>query len=259
MRKTVLLILFSLLLWGCEKSYDTVIDTATFNYQVISITLVGHIPFYDLKTPGDSLLQVRIIFSSESEFDKAYFDVVASDNSVLNSSPIELQPQGNNIFQNQFILKRTFPIGTYHLTFTVRGLDGKTKQVGTTSFEFNNGQDNVAPVISNDVIEPDSLVVNDITLIFTSVEAADSNGINDISEVYFIVYKPNGSTNNIQILMYDDGDLQEHGDSTAGDHIYSRVIQVDQNNDKGLYRFQFQAKDRSDSLSNIINHNVLIQ
>ena len=259
MRKTVLFILFSLLLWGCEKTYDTVIDTTSNNYQVTGVTFVGHQPVYDLKTPSDSLLEVRIIFSQESELSKVYFNVIASNNSVLNSSPVELLPQGNNIFQNRFILKRTFPIGTYHLNFSVTGLNGTTKQVATTSFEFNNGQDNVAPFISNDIIEPDTLVVNDTTAIFTSIEATDSNGTNDIAEVYFIVFKPDNSTNNSHILMYDDGNLEEHGDSTEGDNIYSRLIQVDQGNDKGLYRFEFKARDRSDSLSNIINHNVLIQ
>lgn len=256
MGKSAFFIALSLLLWGCEKKYDNVVDTISNNYQVTSIS---HRANYDLKTPGDSLLVVRIIFSSESEFSKVYFDVIASDNSVLNPSSVELLPQGNNIFQNHFILKRTFPIGTYQLNFTVTGLDGKTKQVATSSFEFNNGQDNAAPVISNDVVDPDTAVVNDTTVIYTSVVAADSNGNNDIQQVYFVVYKPDGSTNNFQILLYDDGDLTEHGDSTAGDNVYSRLIQVDQTNDKGTYRFEFQAKDRSDSLSNIINHFVLIQ
>ena len=34
---------------------------------------------------------------------------------------------------------------------------------------------------------------------------------------------------------------------------------VNENNDRGLYNFEFRAKDRSNKLSNIINHSVLIQ
>ena len=261
MRKIVLFILFSLLLWGCEKKYDNVIDSISSNYQVTSIS---HHSNYDLKIPADSLLVVRINFSSQSELSKVYFDIIASNNSVLNSSPVELLPLGNNIFQNSFVLKRTFPIGTYHLNFSVTGLDGKTKLVATSSFEFNNGQDNVAPVISNDIIEPDTLNVTDTTVIFTSIEVNDLNGAGDIAEVYYIVHKPDNSTN--RLFLYDDGSCCPlppndvvSGDSVANDGIYSRVIQVDQSNQKGTYIFEFQAKDRSDSLSNIINHSVLIQ
>jgi methionine-rich copper-binding protein CopC len=256
MRKIVLFILFSLLLWGCEKKYDNVIDTSSGNYQVTSIS---HHASYDLKTPADSLLVVRINFSQESELSKAYFDIIASDNSVLNSSPVELLPLENNIFQNQFILKREFPNGTYNLNFRVTGLDGKSSFVASSSFQFNNGQDNVPPFISNSVIYPDTVVVNDTTVISTSITAIDSNGTNDIEEVYFIVYKPDGTSNNSHVILFDDGNLDEHGDSTAGDNVYSRLIQVNQSNDKGTYRFEFRAKDRSDSLSNIVNHLVLIQ
>ena len=87
----------------------------------------------------------------------------------------------------------------------------------------------------------------------------DPNGANDILEVYFKVYKPDGTTNDIKVFLFDDGNTQENGDLIAGDGIYSRLILVDQSNDKGTYRFEFQAKDRSGELSNIINHFVLVQ
>ena len=80
----------------------------------------------------------------------------------------------------------------------------------------------------------------------------------DILEVYFIVYRPDGTTNGNKIQLFDDGD-SENGDVTAGDGIYSRLIQVDQSNQKGTYRFDFQAEDRLGALSNIVNHIVLIQ
>lgn len=259
MRKYSLL-LIPLILWGCEKDFDNVIDTISDNYQVSSITYVGHNPpVYDLKNPSDSLLELRIIFTPESDVNKVYFDIYASDNSRLNSSAIEMLPVNDNVFQNSFILQGEYPNGKYTVNFSVTGFDGKNKKVAVSSFIFNNGQDNIAPVISNSVVEPDTAVVTDTTVIFTSVEAMDSNGVNDIEEVYFIVFRPDSSTNNSKVFLFDDGNTQENGDVTAGDGIYSRLIQVDQTNAKGTYRFEFQSKDRSDSLSNIINHFVLIQ
>jgi hypothetical protein len=258
MRKSYFL-LIPLLIWGCEKTYDNLIDTSTENFQVTDIIFIDHNPpVYDLKNPEDSLLKLRVIFTSQSEVSKTYFDIYASDNSRLNSSPVEMQEVTENIFENQFILLSENPIGNYTVRFSASGIEGNTKQVAIGSFYFNNGQDNLPPEIFNTVIEPDTAVVNDTTVIFASVGAMDPNGANDIEEVYFVVYRPDGTTNNSKILLYDDGKL-ENGDKIAGDGIYSRLIQVDQSNQKGIYRFEFRAKDRSGELSNIINHFVLIQ
>lgn len=255
MGKSILL-LIPLLIWGCEQTYDNVVDTSTENYQVTSI--VGVKDTVDLKVPGDSVLNLRMIFSPQSEVNKPYFSIFASDNSQLNSSPIEMIEVANNVFDNQYILTSEDPIGNYTIKFSVTGFDGINKQVATSNFFFNNGQDNVAPVISNTVIEPDTVVVTETTAIFTSVEVEDSNGQSDILEVYFIVYRPDGTTNGNKIQLFDDGS-STNGDVTAGDGIYSRLIQVDETNQKGTYRFEFQAKDRLGALSNILNHYVLIQ
>jgi hypothetical protein len=249
------LLLIPLVIWGCEQTFDNVVDTTIENYQLTSV--VGIKDTVDLKVPGDSLLTFRLIFTPQSQINKVYFDIYASDNSKLNSSPVEMQEVSNKIYEENFILKRENPIGNYNVQFSVTGSNGINKQVAVGSFYFNNGQDNVPPVISNTVIEPDTLVVDTTVVIFTSVEVADSNGASDILEVYFIVYRPDGTTNNNKVFLYDDG-LSENGDVTAGDGIFSRLIQVDQSNQKGTYRFEFQAKDRLGDLSNIINHFVLI-
>jgi len=105
------LLLIPLLIWGCDKTYDNVIDTSTENYQVTSI--VGIKDTVDLKVPGDSVLNLRIIFSPQSEVNKPYFSIIASDNSQLNSSPIEMIEVANNVFDNQYILTSLDPIGDY--------------------------------------------------------------------------------------------------------------------------------------------------
>lgn len=263
MQKSFLLII-PLLIWGCEQTYDNVIDTSSENYQVSSIA--GVKDTVDLKVPGDSLLNLRVIFTQQSIVNKIYFNIIASDFSQLNSSPIEMEEVSDNIFENQFILSSQNPNGVYTINFSVTDFNGTSNQVAVSNFYFNNGQDNVAPVISNSVIEPDTVVVTQPTILFTSVEAMDANGKNDILEVYFIVYRPDTTTSNNKTFLYDDGSCcpippsnLPSGDLVAGDGIYSRNILVDQTNQKGTYRFEFQAKDRSNALSNIINHYVLIQ
>ena len=251
------LLLVPLLLFGCEQTFDNVIDTSSENYQLTAV--YGIKDTVDLKVPGDSLFAPRLVFSSQSVINKVYFDLYGSDNSLLNSSPVQMQEVSTKTYQGSFILHREDPIGKYNVKFSVTGFDGINREVASSSFYFNNGQDNVPPIISNPIVEPDTVVVTQPTVIFTSVEASDSNGLADISEVYFKVYKPDGTTNDNKVFLYDDGNISEHGDQVAGDGIYSRLIQVDQTNDKGTYRFEFQAEDRSAELSNIINYFVLIQ
>jgi len=263
MRKAYLL-LIPILVWGCEQTYDNVIDTTTENYQVNNIAGIKDTVY--LKIPGDSVITPRLIFTSQSLVSAAYFNIVASDLSQLNSSPIEMTEVADNIFENEFILSGQDPNGVYTINFTATGLDGNNKQVALSNFYFKNGQDNIPPIISNSVVDPDTVEVLVPTVIFTSVEAADSNGQSDILEVYFISYRPDSTTNGNKIQLLDDGSCcplppfnEVSGDSVAGDGIYSRLIQVDQSNQKGTYRFEFQAEDRLGAQSNIINHFVLIQ
>jgi len=258
MRKAYFLII-PILIWGCEKTYDNLIDTSTENYQVSSIA--GIKDTVDLKVPGDSLLPLRLIFTPQSEVTKAYFDIYASDNSRLNASPVEMQEVTENIFENQFILKRENPIGNYTVRFSASGLDGNTKQVAVASFYFNNGQDNLAPVISN-LLCPDS-VARGVSFIF-SVKADDPNGRNDILAAFFSLYRPDGTVveenpGDIYFAMHDDGNLTVFGDSTANDGIYSFRNSFSPTSMTGNWKFIFQAIDRSDSLSNIIEHYLLVQ
>lgn len=255
MQKAYLLII-PLLIWGCEPTFDNVIDTSTNNYQLS--TIAGVKDTVDLKIPGDSLLNLRLVFTSQSVVNKAYFNIIASDFTQLNSSPVEMEEVADNIFENQFDLSSQNPNGNYTIKFSVTDFNGNNQQVAVSNFYFNNGQDNLPPVISNTVVDPDTVVVTQPTVIFTSVEATDPNGSNDLQEVYFISYRPDGTSNNNKVQLYDDGSSL-NGDLVAGDGIFSRLIQVDQSNQKGTYRFEFQAEDRSGSLSNIINHYVLIQ
>jgi len=253
-----ILLLIPLLIWGCEQTYDNVVDTSTENYQVSEIVGVkDSINLYQF--PGDSILNLKIIFTPQSDINRVYFNVIASNGSQLNQSPIEMLEDSLNEFEKQFVLSNQNPNGVYTIKFSATGSNGINKQVAQSSFYFVNGQDIFPPVISNTVVDPDTVVVTQPTLIFTSVEVMDQNGSSDILEVYFIVYRPDGTTNNARVQLSDDGNTSVSGDVTEGDGIYSRLIQVDQSNQKGTYRFEFQSKDRSGALSNILNHYVLIQ
>jgi hypothetical protein len=254
MRKIILLLL-PILIIGCEKTFDNLIETTPNNYQV---TLVGPIDSVTY-TPNDSLITIRILFTSSSEVNEVFCDIFAPDESKLNSSDFQLFDDNDNRFKNDFPLSEFYPNGIYNIYYYVKNSDESLQQVALGSFKYNNGQDNLPPEIANTVVEPDTAVVTAPTAIFTSVQASDPNGQNDILKVFFIVFKPDGSTNESELELLDDGEAEVSGDLIAGDGIYSRLIQVDQTNDKGTYRFEFSARDRGGKLSNKIDHFVLIQ
>jgi hypothetical protein len=255
MRKIVLLLL-PIIFIGCEQTFDNIIDAVQNNYQVSLVSPTDSITYRE----DDSLVTIIIIFTSSSEVSNVFCDVFASDNSKLNSSEIQLfDDNDNNRFFNEFPLSEFYPNGVYNIKYYVKTADETMQQVAFGSFNYNNGQDNLPPEITNTVVDPDTVVVTSLTTIFTSVEASDPNGQNDILKVFFIVYNPDGSTSGNELELFDDGPVNDHGDLVAGDGIYSLLIQVDQANEKGTYRFEFRARDRGGKFSNTIDHFVLIQ
>lgn len=254
MGKLALLIL-PLIFVGCEKTFDSIINFTQNNFQVISVSPTDSITY----RIDDSLRTISILFSAGSEVDNVTCDVIASDNSTLNTSPFRLITAGNKLFSNDFPFSSSYPNGNYTIKFYVRNIEGKNQLVAVSNFKYNNGQNNIAPVISNTVIEPDTVTVTSTTPIFTSVDVFDANGLNDIETVYFVVTRPDGTSNGTRVVLLDDGNVGAHGDQVAGDGVYSLLIQVDENNLKGTYRFEFTAIDRGGKHSNLINHFVLIQ
>jgi hypothetical protein len=266
MKKFFLFILLPFIYWGCEKDFDTVVDSAQFEFQVINVSSFSQYIY----AVGDSAITLSIRVNSSQNIRSFYADVYSSDKKKLNSSPVILYDDGNqqhgdavkgdNIFSNKFPLSQSYPNGKYKIEYYVTNISGVTSPAAVHNFNYSNGQDNIAPIISNLIVDPDTLVVTtDDEIILLSVEAADSNGLNDIQNVYFIVTRPDGTSNRNQVQMFDSGNLTEHGDQIQGDGIFSLLIKIEPSNAKGIYRFEFEARDRGGLLSNTITHNILVQ
>lgn len=262
---SLFIILAASLFISCEQEFDNSIENFIPSYQAVSVTPTNSIKF----NPSDSLIIITVKINSSSNIQNVYCDIFSSDGKKLNQSFVELFDNGlpangdltisDGIFSNKFPLSKSYPNGVYSIKYYVLDKSNTTKLIATTSFRFDNGQNNVPPVISDVLIDPDTVIVTTSQVIQTSLKAFDSNGLSDIEKVYFVVYRPNGTTTGAQNAMYDDGNISLHGDQVAGDGVYSLKIQIDASNQKGTYRFEFAARDRGGALSNIINYNVLIQ
>jgi len=120
---------------------------------------------------------------------------------------------------------------------------------------------NVPPIVKN-VQAPDTLIVplSDTLKISLSVEAIDADGQSDILSVFFNTFRPDGSPSaNNPFLMFDDGNIVGNGDLVKGDGIFSRIIILPPGTTKGKYRFDFQAIDKSNEISNVISHFMVLK
>lgn len=92
-------------------------------------------------------------------------------------------------------------------------------------------------------------------ILAASVTDPDDN--RDVREVFFNTFKPDGSpSGGNPFKMYDDG---TSGDVTANDYIYSLQIFIAAQNSPGNYRFEFQAKDYSDLISEKVIHIITVK
>lgn len=111
------------------------------------------------------------------------------------------------------------------------------------------------PFISG-VNAPSSLTLptSGTKVIDMSIAASDSDGLADIEEVFFRSLDSSDPTK--KYFLFDDGNYNSNGDSLAGDGIYSIKIELPYNMTAKPYRFEFQAKDFTDLLSNKILHTL---
>ncbi|MFO7524422.1 MAG: hypothetical protein R6W68_03130 [Ignavibacteriaceae bacterium] len=268
MKKTFLLIFISAITFiSCEKDFTGVIDYEVYPYQVTTVSPSGNILF----NVQDSLITIKLDFTSLSKVSQVSFDIFSSANVRLNQQRILLHDNGlpefgdnvpnDNKFANKFPLSSQYPIGTYYIRYYIADQLAGDKLIAQSSFIYDNGQTNVAPVLLNLSI-PDQVNLGE-TFIF-SVEVVDENGLNDVQIVFFELFRPDGSQvevnpGNTRFLMHDDGNFEIFGDEVAGDGIYSFKNSFGVDATIGTWRFEFQAEDRGGLLSNKIIHTIIVQ
>ncbi|MGE5354385.1 MAG: hypothetical protein ACM3P0_20040 [Acidobacteriota bacterium] len=256
------IILFCLaFIFGCEKIPSGVSDVHESSYEVIGMDAPADF-VYDR---SDSSFTVSLRLNSSSDIGKVWIDVYSPDGAKMNENPFQLSDNGNkalgdtakgdNVFSNKYPFSRSYVNGTYKLEYFVQSIDGVTNKVAEHTFKYDNKQIDYPPVLSNLVI-PDT--VNAGELFNFSVRVEDKNGLNDIKKVYFKFIRLEDNTFSINSDMFDDGDPL-HGDALQGDGIYSFRNYFTTATKGKTRQFVFQAVDRSDSLSNIITHNIYVK
>ncbi len=269
MKKIFIILPLILLIVGCQKDFNNVVDSSQpENYRVIGV----YTPAQFTYNPGDSLITISAQLNTSANIQKVVFNILSSDQTQLNNSPVQLFDNGNLsqngdtvkgdlVYSNKFPLSHYYPKGSYEIEIYISGNSGNTTLAAVHSFNFNNGQANVPPVLSG-LSMPDTVSFG-VSFIF-SIKASDQNGLSDISTVFYKLYRPDGTmvTNSQGISEYplsDNGDYSVTGDITAGDGTYTNKLQFPSGQPTGSWKFTFQAKDKSGALSNIVTHNLVVK
>jgi len=280
-------ICFSFLLFpGCEKQYDTVIDSAgiapvlsdaSFSLSIVNTDTIN---IGAVRNPDDQLTirgsaAVKVIHSAGAQEIKNVQCSVIMDQSYSSLGECSLHDDGvfpdqtinDNIFSGyvDFKISRV-DVGLFWIKFWSENLTGyihfqdQQYQSNLILLPFQIVRLNQPPVISS--LEMDTLVSLGVQdhLLQLRLTALDSDGQSDIRRVFFSSFKPDGSpSSGNPHSLYDDGGASSiSGDIVAGDGIYGLKISLPNATPTGTYRFEFQAVDKSLDSSNVIIGNIVV-
>lgn len=265
---TVFLSILFLIFTGCEKKFNTVINSQIDNIQVASVRAIDLVVF----NPADSSITFSIRFSSTNGLNGILMNIFSPSNKVINDQPVELFDNGNItnngdttagdlIYSNKYLFGSNFENGSYNVEYIITLNDGITKRIASQNFIYDNGKSNTPPVVS-DLIQPDTVQTN-VKFTF-SIMANDPDGLQDIKEVFYELFTPNGtkiknSQGISQFPLFDDGNTTSNGDVTAGDGRYTVFLTFPSSATLGSWKFDFTAKDKAGKISNTITHNVEVK
>ncbi len=267
MKKLFALISLALFFYSCTKENLNTIDVNYSNPPIVKSAVVepskvnlDTIITGEDKSPEDTLnIKLKVIASvyDSDGWDDIYETICEIINPLKNIAltTIKLERLDSTKFYGEpnFKIKRK-ESGNYYVK--IFAIDKAGYSGNEIYLNLNLYRENHPPVIS-DLNAPDTVFVqSQPVLIKLTIKATDPDGSNDIKAVQFNSFKPDGSpSSGNPFKMYDDGNSSGiSGDDKAGDGIYSIIIQLLPNTQRGRYRFEFQAIDKSNAQSNIITH-----
>jgi hypothetical protein len=276
-----------ILLTGCEKKYDSIVDSAgrapvisdaKFSLSVVNTDTIN----VGTERKPDDELSIRGIASIKVINNEDASDIGLVQCSVykdLSSSSIGNDAlHDDGIFPDQTIHDNIYSgyvgfkinrvdVGKYWIAFCGESNAGyiyhqdQHYQSSTISLPFQIVRLNRPPFLSN--LQMDTLIyLGGVDhYLQLRIAASDSDGQSDIRQVFFNSFKPNGlpSSGN-PYYMYDDGnENQSTGDLIKGDGIYGLIISLPKKTIIGTYRFEFHTVDQSLNSSIVLIQNITVR
>lgn len=253
---------------SCDKIPSGVVDSKIVDYSVTNIVSPKSVTY----NPADSSVTTSIQFANTGSIGSVWCKISFLDGTAVIKDNNTMSDDGQNgdakagdgIYTAKFLMSKKNPVGVYQIEYFVTDNvnlpPNNSAKVGAIFFSYDNNQNNVPPVISN--LSMPSSVSRGSDFSF-SLKAEDPNGASDIQSIFYKLYRPDGtlvinSQGISEFPLYDDGNSTVHGDQTAGDGIYSAMLNFPATQPTGVWKFEFQAKDRGGMTSNMITQNLTV-
>ncbi|GAB4148000.1 MAG: hypothetical protein Fur0015_13590 [Ignavibacteriales bacterium] len=264
--KAIISVLFVLL--ACDKIPDKIVDLPDDNYAVVKVIAPSELALASSKSPLTFSIEVnnphavKNIFAniiSQNSGETIFSNVAVLDNGDISNNADQKKDDG--IFSAKVDFDTTISSGKYSIEIFINSINSTQKKVAVSSFTFDNGKNNLPPIISN-LVMPDT-IAREQSFIFT-LKVSDPNGLKQIKSVYFQLVRPDGSlvvdnNNNPNISMQDNGNEEIFGDVFAGDGIFSFKNYFAATAQTGKWVFKFKAIDFANAESNEIIHELVVQ
>jgi hypothetical protein len=283
---SVVLLAFAIGISGCEKNDSSVIDPPRVPPTIVSASISPATVNLDTVTQSQTSFRFVVTAfvcpaaaaSSDEQVNYSLSDVrgqeVIAGGSLYDRGVSPDEQAGDSLYTGAVeVPTDNLPVGTYFCRVAAQGTAGATSNSFLLPVTIGR-QLNHPPSLS-DVQAPDTIVLGTVSQQFKlTVTATDPDGLTDVAKVFFHSYKPDGTITNHgnAFLMYDDGSENiivppdiVSGDIVKGDGIYTLTVSISPTDsegkptDRGAYRFEFQATDRSNANSNTLTHFVYVK
>lgn len=270
------LLLIAVACISCDKIPDGIVETKLVDYKVVAISA----PTIFSTNSTDSVITTSVELQRTTTISAVWCSVKLNNGLETKYSRVDLldngdiqkngdQKKDDGIFSGKFIMSKKYSNGKYGIEYfvedNVRISPDNARKIGISIFTYDNGQTNFAPILSNLIIP---LSVNKGEAFTFTIKVDDPNGLSDISQVYFKLVRPDGTTatpgpqddnGSGFFLMHDDAN-SNYGDVKASDGIYSFKNSFGATSQTGTWKFEFQAKDKGTPfmLSNLIISNLTV-
>lgn len=273
----LLIVAFVVLNLRCTLDDASVIEPSTETLYFSSITMTPDSINTDTifvngtQTPND-VIQLSATVVVQSNRQQQEIGVVASvkepgSSTVLSSIALHddgVTPdavKGDSLYSGTLTvsIKRSF-YGKLLVTASGSSSVANSTSISTYLVITRNNR----PPVIDSVEVPDTLVVGSSTqLLNLYAYVNDEDGLADIERVFFRSYLlPDTTTGSAPFLLYDDGGANNasgNTDKVPGDGEYTLTVQFPPTATKGIRRFVFQAIDKSGTLSNSVQHDIVVK
>jgi hypothetical protein len=270
LKPLVLLSALTIVLAGCDKNQLGTIDSKDATPVVSAIRVSPDSVYIENLTPSNGTYTTQVVVRTNamdpdgaSDLRQVLAGVLGKDNSLVSESSLHDDGQAPDSVAGDGIYSGTATVSLTRAqagTFQVRtkAIDQAGAGSNANYARLIMARRNSAPLIAAPNA-PDSVALSptDTLLILMTIAASDSDGLADIAEVYFRSLTSSDPTFKFQ--MYDDGGVRVptrplSGDATAGDGVFSIIIQLPPSTTRGDRQFAFQAADSFGDTSSTYIH-----